>query len=232
LQIGLGGGMKCGVNVWRALRDTADIHPAWEVRARAAPRAALRLDLRAPKAVAPPLGGRRLSRRPSMGAHTPPAPAPQRRPSIALRPSRALPPQHLANCPLTEADLPRAIENDCGKNFTPEPTALAPAVAAAAAEANVAARAPKEAAVDAREGCDQVAAKAASPSPSKGASPAVNMTAQATREWAAQGFKVGGGARRPRGRRLPRPGCGRGGSGALARRAGCAASAFGAACRV
>jgi hypothetical protein len=57
--------MKCGVNVWRALRDTADIHPAWE---------------------------------------------------------------HLANTPLTEADLPRAIENDTGKNFTPEPVTLRPDV--------------------------------------------------------------------------------------------------------
>ncbi|GBF88512.1 hypothetical protein Rsub_01227 [Raphidocelis subcapitata] len=29
MQVGAGGGMKGGVNVWRALRDTRDLHPAW-----------------------------------------------------------------------------------------------------------------------------------------------------------------------------------------------------------
>lgn len=28
-QVGAGGGMKGGVNVWQALRDTRDVHPAW-----------------------------------------------------------------------------------------------------------------------------------------------------------------------------------------------------------
>jgi 3-ketoacyl-CoA synthase len=30
LQVGLGGGMKAGVNVWRALRNINPVHPAWE----------------------------------------------------------------------------------------------------------------------------------------------------------------------------------------------------------
>jgi hypothetical protein len=29
MQIGMGGGMKAGVNVWRALRDVQDDHLAW-----------------------------------------------------------------------------------------------------------------------------------------------------------------------------------------------------------
>ena len=29
MQIGMGGGMKAGVNVWRALRDVRSVHPAW-----------------------------------------------------------------------------------------------------------------------------------------------------------------------------------------------------------
>jgi hypothetical protein len=29
LQIGMGGGMKVGINVWRALNNNASIHPAW-----------------------------------------------------------------------------------------------------------------------------------------------------------------------------------------------------------
>jgi 3-ketoacyl-CoA synthase len=29
MQIGMGGGMKAGVNVWRALRDVQDEHLAW-----------------------------------------------------------------------------------------------------------------------------------------------------------------------------------------------------------
>lgn len=29
MQIGMGGGMKAGVNVWRALRDVHDVHNAW-----------------------------------------------------------------------------------------------------------------------------------------------------------------------------------------------------------
>jgi 3-ketoacyl-CoA synthase len=29
MQVGAGGGMKGGVNVWRALRDLSDVHPAW-----------------------------------------------------------------------------------------------------------------------------------------------------------------------------------------------------------
>ncbi|GBG00657.1 hypothetical protein Rsub_13392 [Raphidocelis subcapitata] len=29
LQVGLGGGMKAGANVWRALRDVREAHPAW-----------------------------------------------------------------------------------------------------------------------------------------------------------------------------------------------------------
>ncbi|KAG2441061.1 hypothetical protein HXX76_003914 [Chlamydomonas incerta] len=30
LQVGVGSGIKCGVNVWKALRDVRDVHPAWE----------------------------------------------------------------------------------------------------------------------------------------------------------------------------------------------------------
>jgi hypothetical protein len=33
LQAGMGGGMKVGVAVWRALRDNRCIHPAWRHRA-------------------------------------------------------------------------------------------------------------------------------------------------------------------------------------------------------
>jgi hypothetical protein len=29
VQVGAGGGMKGGVNIWRALRDTHSAHPAW-----------------------------------------------------------------------------------------------------------------------------------------------------------------------------------------------------------
>lgn len=29
LQAGVGGGMKAGINIWRALRDITDVHPAW-----------------------------------------------------------------------------------------------------------------------------------------------------------------------------------------------------------
>lgn len=29
MQIGMGGGMKAGVNMWRALRDVQDHHAAW-----------------------------------------------------------------------------------------------------------------------------------------------------------------------------------------------------------
>jgi len=29
MQVGAGGGMKGGVNVYRALRDLSDVHPAW-----------------------------------------------------------------------------------------------------------------------------------------------------------------------------------------------------------
>jgi len=29
LQIGMGGGMKVGINVWRALNNNRSIHPAW-----------------------------------------------------------------------------------------------------------------------------------------------------------------------------------------------------------
>ncbi len=32
LQVGVGSGVKCGVNVWRALRDVRDVQPAWEER--------------------------------------------------------------------------------------------------------------------------------------------------------------------------------------------------------
>jgi hypothetical protein len=32
LQIGVGSGVKCGVAVWRALRDVHEPHAAWEVR--------------------------------------------------------------------------------------------------------------------------------------------------------------------------------------------------------
>jgi hypothetical protein len=28
-QVGAGGGMKGGVNIWRALRDTDYVHPCW-----------------------------------------------------------------------------------------------------------------------------------------------------------------------------------------------------------
>jgi hypothetical protein len=30
MQIGMGGGMKAGVNIWCALRDVQDSHPAWQ----------------------------------------------------------------------------------------------------------------------------------------------------------------------------------------------------------
>ncbi|WIA36536.1 hypothetical protein OEZ86_007829 [Tetradesmus obliquus] len=29
MQAGVGGGMKAGINIWRALRDVKDVHPAW-----------------------------------------------------------------------------------------------------------------------------------------------------------------------------------------------------------
>jgi 3-ketoacyl-CoA synthase len=29
LQIGVGSGIKCGVNVWRAVRDIHDVQDAW-----------------------------------------------------------------------------------------------------------------------------------------------------------------------------------------------------------
>jgi hypothetical protein len=29
LQVGAGGGMKGGVNIWKAMRDTHSMHPAW-----------------------------------------------------------------------------------------------------------------------------------------------------------------------------------------------------------
>jgi len=29
MQIGMGGGMKAGINIWRALRDVSDNHLAW-----------------------------------------------------------------------------------------------------------------------------------------------------------------------------------------------------------
>lgn len=29
MQIGMGGGMKAGVNIWRALKDNKVVHPAW-----------------------------------------------------------------------------------------------------------------------------------------------------------------------------------------------------------
>lgn len=29
MQAGVGGGMKAGINIWRALRDIKDVHPAW-----------------------------------------------------------------------------------------------------------------------------------------------------------------------------------------------------------
>jgi len=32
LQVGLGSGPKCGVNVWCALRDIHDAHDAWAHR--------------------------------------------------------------------------------------------------------------------------------------------------------------------------------------------------------
>jgi 3-ketoacyl-CoA synthase len=28
--VGVGSGIKCGVNLWRARRDITDLHPAWE----------------------------------------------------------------------------------------------------------------------------------------------------------------------------------------------------------
>lgn len=28
-QVGAGGGMKGGVNIWKALRDNHEVHPAW-----------------------------------------------------------------------------------------------------------------------------------------------------------------------------------------------------------
>jgi hypothetical protein len=30
LQLGVGGGMKAGVNVWQAIRDVNNVHRAWE----------------------------------------------------------------------------------------------------------------------------------------------------------------------------------------------------------
>lgn len=30
MQIGMGGGMKAGINMWRALRDVRDNHAAWQ----------------------------------------------------------------------------------------------------------------------------------------------------------------------------------------------------------
>lgn len=30
LQAGVGGGMKAGINIWQALKDIKDVHPAWE----------------------------------------------------------------------------------------------------------------------------------------------------------------------------------------------------------
>ncbi|EFJ47586.1 hypothetical protein VOLCADRAFT_91861 [Volvox carteri f. nagariensis] len=41
LQIGVGSGIKCGVNVWRALRDIEDVHDAWRMRADAGDRTRL-----------------------------------------------------------------------------------------------------------------------------------------------------------------------------------------------
>ena len=32
MQVGVGSGVKCGVNVWVALRDIDDVHAAWEHR--------------------------------------------------------------------------------------------------------------------------------------------------------------------------------------------------------
>lgn len=32
LQVGVGSGIKCGVNVWRAVRPIRDVHQAWEHR--------------------------------------------------------------------------------------------------------------------------------------------------------------------------------------------------------
>ncbi|KAF8069577.1 KCS2 [Scenedesmus sp. PABB004] len=66
MQVGMGGGMKAGVNVWRALRDNGAVHPAW---------------------------------------------------------------RHLAAAPLTEADLPRAIET-AGGPAAAKPAAGEPAAAA------------------------------------------------------------------------------------------------------
>ncbi|KAI8472024.1 MAG: FAE1/Type III polyketide synthase-like protein-domain-containing protein [Monoraphidium minutum] len=75
MQIGMGGGMKAGVNVWRALRDNRSVHAAW---------------------------------------------------------------RHLMHKPLTEADLPRGIDE------------AAPAAAAAARKAEAEARARAEAAAAAK----------------------------------------------------------------------------------
>ncbi|PNH05133.1 3-ketoacyl-CoA synthase 6 [Tetrabaena socialis] len=41
LQIGVGSGIKCGVNVWKALRDVEDVHDAWRARAEAGDRTRL-----------------------------------------------------------------------------------------------------------------------------------------------------------------------------------------------
>ncbi|EFJ44710.1 hypothetical protein VOLCADRAFT_95052 [Volvox carteri f. nagariensis] len=43
LQIGVGSGMKCGVNVWRALRDVYELHEAWAHRVSPEQRASLEL---------------------------------------------------------------------------------------------------------------------------------------------------------------------------------------------
>ncbi|KAG2441030.1 hypothetical protein HXX76_003883 [Chlamydomonas incerta] len=40
LQVGVGSGIKCGVNVWKALRDIHEVHDAWAHRAAAAAAAA------------------------------------------------------------------------------------------------------------------------------------------------------------------------------------------------
>jgi hypothetical protein len=29
MQVGMGGGMKAGINCWRALRDVQDVHEVW-----------------------------------------------------------------------------------------------------------------------------------------------------------------------------------------------------------
>ncbi|GIL44643.1 hypothetical protein Vafri_2162 [Volvox africanus] len=41
LQIGVGSGIKCGVNVWRAMRNIEDVHDAWRMRAEAGDRTRL-----------------------------------------------------------------------------------------------------------------------------------------------------------------------------------------------